>query len=206
MNLESIYTWGRKTLKDMTLNELSQLRFILDCMPDGIEIFVNDYDFTGEGKDETYRGIEDYIEKRTKDMFSATHEDYENLVGKCFMKEDKCAVVKVVGLSKKDSEFLYEQFEKDNEGMWHLTEYNWLQDTVNDAGKWFDDHRDEYLSYCLTPYTDLNINMEGMFWLGVDGNLYIDYSCGGDYYVYKPMKESMFEAIREEAIENDREQ
>ena len=32
----------------------------------------------------------------------------------------------------------------------------------------------EYKTYCITPYTDMNICSESMFLLGKDGNLYVD--------------------------------
>ena len=196
MEIKDIYSWGDKSLEDLTLNELSELDFILRCIPKGVEkkIVVN-------GKE--YRFLHEYINERTEAFFSPTREDYENIVGKCFIDERKNVALKVMGLSKDDREFLYELFEKHGDGTWHLPDYNWLQDMVKDGGKWFDEYREEYRSYCISPYTDMNIMSEEMFYLGKDGNLYIDYSCGGDYYVYTPIKETTFQLIREEAIEND---
>ena len=194
MEIKDIYEWKGKSLEDLTLNELSKLEFIYSHIPVELET-----EFKVNGKD--YKYLSDYIDERTAKFFDVTGCDFENIVGKCFMSEYKNVVVKVVGLSKNDREFLFEEFEKCGDE-WHFTDYNWLQETVKNDGWWVKEHP-EYKTYCITSYTDMNICSESMFLLGKDGNLYVDTTCGGDYCVFKPMKESMFEAIREEAIENE---
>lgn len=63
--------------------------------------------------------------------------------------------------------------------------------------------KEEYVQWCITPQTDINIASENAFLLGKDGCLYQTVSCGDDYYKFKPLKDSKFEKIRTEAIEND---
>ena len=203
MEIKDIYSWGSKSLKDMSLNELSSLEFILDHMPDGIDITIS----VGET---SFDNIRDYIEQRTNEFFNTTREDYERIVGTCFINEYKTKVLKVVGLPDADDDsnselnFLYEQYERWSDGTWHNKEYIWLQETAHEEhSELLKDWAEKYKKYCLTPQTEINLDAEGMYMLGKDGNLYSDYSCGGDYYVFKPMKLTTFELIREEAIEQD---
>ena len=212
MEIKDIYEWDKKNLKEMSLNELSNLAFILDHMPDGIDITINIWGvWSGdEEEDQTYYSLHDYIEERTKEFFNATREDYEAIVGKCFMNEKKDIAIKVVGLPDKDddsnseSNFLYEQYERWSDGTWHNKDYIWLQETAHEEhSELLKDWAEKYKKYCLTSQTEINLNAEGMYMLGKDGNLYSDYSCGGDYYVFKPIKSTTFEIIREEAIEQD---
>lgn len=203
MEIKDIYSWGSKSLKDMSLNELSSLEFILDHMPDGIDITIS----VGET---SFDNIRDYIEQRTNEFFNTTREDYERIVGTCFINEYKTKVLKVVGFPDADDDsnselnFLYEQYERWSDGTWHNKEYIWLQETAHEEhSELLKDWAEKYKKYCLTPQTEINLDAEGMYMLGKDGNLYSDYSCGGDYYVFKPMKLTTFELIREEAIEQD---
>lgn len=203
MEIKDIYSWSRKSLDELSLNELSDLEFILEHMPDGINITLN----VGET---TFDNISDYIEQRTNEFFNTTREDYERIVGTCFINEYKTKVLKVVGLPDKDddsnseSNFLFEQYEKWSDGTWHNKDYIWLQETAHEEhSELLKDWAEKYKKYCLTPQTEINLNAEGMYMLGKDGNLYSDYSCGGDYYVFKPMKSTTFELIKEEAIEQD---
>ena len=203
MEIKDIYSWGSKSLKDMSLNELSKLEFILDHMPDGIDITIS----VGET---SFDNIRDYVEQRTNEFFNTTREDYERIVGTCFINEYKTKVLKVVGFPDADDDsnselnFLYEQYERWSDGTWHNKEYIWLQETAHEEhSELLKDWAEKYKKYCLTPQTEINLDAEGMYMLGKDGNLYSDYSCGGDYYVFKPMKLTTFELIREEAIEQD---
>jgi hypothetical protein len=203
MEIKDIYSWSGKSLAELSLNDLSKLEFILDHMPDGIDITLN----VGET---TFDNISDYIEQRTNEFFNTTREDYERIVGTCFINEYKTKVLKVVGLpdvdddSNNESNFLFEQYEKWSDGTWHNKDYIWLQETAHEEhSELLKDWAEKYKKYCLTPQTEINLNAEGMYMLGKDGNLYSDYSCGGDYYVFKPMKLTTFELIREEAIEQD---
>ena len=95
--------------------------------------------------------------------------------------------------------FLYEKYEKHNDETWHQQDYIWLQETAK--SKKYPDT--EYLRWCLSNQTDMNINSEDMFMLGKDGNFYVDTSCGGDYEIYRPISEATFEIIKEEAIRLD---
>lgn len=188
--LSKMWKWDSKSLKDFDLNELSALAYVLDCMPKGITVQIND-----EGVE--YDHIEQYIEKRTEEFFATTRQDYENVVGKCFMDEDKCIIFKVVGLTDSTAEFLYEQYDKHSDGLWHHKDYNWLQHTGDSSyGK-------DYTKYILTPQTEMNVGAEEMYMLGTDGNFYVDVSCGGDYEIYRPASNALFERIRQEALEND---
>lgn len=188
--LSKMWKWDTKSLKDFDLNELSALAYVLDCMPKGITVQIND-----EGVE--YDHIEQYIEKRTEEFFATTRQDYENVVGKCFMHEDKNVIFKVVGLTDSTAEFLYEQYDKQSDGLWHHKDYIWLQHTANSSyGK-------DYSKHVLTPQTEMNVGAEEMYMLGTDGNFYVDVSCGGDYEIYRPASNALFERIRQEALEND---
>ena len=189
MNLEKkLFEWEGKHIDELPITELSTLQYIIEHLPSGITYTVK-----------SDKGIEDYIEERTNTFFEVTEEDYKKLVGKCFINEDKNVAVKVVGISDQDIDnFLYEKYLKSNDETWHTQDYIWLQEAAK--GKYAEE---EYKKWCLTSQTEMNINAEEMFMLGKDGNLYVDYSCGGDYDVYKPFGKATFELIREEAIERD---
>lgn len=198
------YDWPQKHLSELTLNELSDLEYILSHLPLDVEIKIKAEDGKEYGK---YIG--DYVYWRTKQFFSTTKEDYEKIVGKCFSNSDNTIVVKVVSLrddydnpyyesSGYMHEFLYEKYEKYKDETWHIQDYIWLQDTAK--GKFANS---KYLRWCLTSQTDMNVGSEHMFHLGKDGNLYVDMTCGGDYNIYTPFSSATFELIREEAIKND---
>jgi len=143
-------------------------------------------------------------------MNKATEEDYKKIVGKCFINDDHTVIVKVVGIRDDyDSpyyecdhhvdNFLYEKYKKHNTGIWHHQEYIWLQEIAKDRYR----PRKEYLRWCLTNQTDMNIHSKDMFRLDVDGNLYVGELCDGDYETYRPISEAVFDDIREEVIKND---
>jgi len=193
MDNKTLYELSLKHIDDLNIHELENIRFILECLPKGIDYVIN-----SEVDD-----IDDYIDKRYEDFFDASEEDYKRNIGKCFINNDKTVVIKVVGLrddydnkyyvsERYIDNFLYEKYEKYIDDTWHVQDYIWLQDTAN---------RDEkYKRWCLTPYTEMNINSEEMFKLGKDGNFYES----DNYDVYKPMSEATFELIRKEAIDNDK--
>lgn len=192
--LDMLCEWQDESIESLSLNDLSNLRYILEHLPKEIDI-----SFSVNGKD--YDCIEDYIEERTDNFFEVTRKDYEDVVGKCFMSEDKTIAFKVYQLTdREDYEFLYEIFYYYGRDVkeWHNKEYIWLQETAK--GQYADK---KYLKYCLTPQMELNIASESMFHLGRDGNFYVDITCGGDYDCYKPISENKFNLIREDAIEND---
>ena len=203
MSIEKLLAeWEDKTIDNLSITELSSLQYILEHLPAGVGYTLK----TAEGE---FYYIEEYIEHRTDTYFEAIEEDYKKLIGTCFINEDKSIVVKVVGIRDDYDDkyyevdhhvdnFLYEKYERYNDGTWHTQDYIWLQETAK--GRFAEE---EYLKWCLTSQTEMNINAEGMFMLGKDGNLYVDVSCGGDYDVYKPMSKATFELIREEAIRND---
>ena len=189
-NMTNIFKWKGKNLDDLNLRELSKLKYIVSCLPKGIKVTIS-------SGDKTYKYFDDYFMDRINNFFNATREDYEKIVGKCFKSEDR--IIKVLGMSDgHDFEFLYEEHEKYRDDSWHNKDYIWLQDTA--YGRF--PHK-EYEKYCLTPQTEMNIASESMYQLGKDGNLYVDTDCGGNYEVFKEVKESLFEVIREEALEND---
>ena len=194
MDIEKISDWNDKGLNGMTLNELSDLQYVLECLPDEVVVSIE------LDNGDTYDCIEDYIEKRTEEFFDTKKEDYEKIVGKCFINDTKDIVVKVVSVSDKDDyEFLYEEYEKYRDDNWHNKDYIWLQEHAK--GRFPDE---DYLKYCLTTQTEMNVACEEMYHLGRDGNLYVDISCGGDYMIFTPMTSNVtFEMIREEAIKND---
>ncbi len=204
--LHQLYEWQDKHIDDLPVTELSNLQYILEHLPQGIS-----YEIKSKISNET-DCIDDYFYDRQDKYFEATEEDYKSKIGECFINDDKTIVMKVVGISddydnkyyESDhhvDNFLYEKYEKYNDGSWHQQDYIWLQETAKGKHVYADNK--DYLRWCLTNQTDMNINSENMFMLGKDGNFYIDTSCGGDYEVYRPFSKATFELIREEAIKND---
>ena len=203
--LNQLYKWENKHLDDIPITELSNLKYILEHLPQGIE-------YTIKSKYGDFKYIHDYCYQIQYKYFDATEEDYKSKIGECYINDDKTIVMKVVGIRddydnpyyKCDhcvDNFLYEKYFKHNDGSWHIQDYIWLQETAKGKHKYAEDK--EYLRWCLTNQTEMNVNAEGMFMLGKDGNFYIDTSCGGDYEVYRPFSKATFELIREEAIKND---
>lgn len=123
MDIEKISDWNDKGLNGMTLNELLDLQYVLDCLPDEVVVSIELYN------GDTYDCIEDYIEERRDEFFDMPREEYEKIVGKCFINDSKDIVVKVVGMSDKEEyEFLYEEYQQARDGSWHGEDYNWLQE------------------------------------------------------------------------------
>lgn len=194
--------WGEKRLDEIPITELSDLRFIINNLPTDVKVEIKN------DKGETVH-IDEYVDARIEEFFNVPDEDFEKLVGKCFMNKEKTVVVKVVGLrDDKDNpyyershyieEFLFEKYEQYGDNKWHVPDYIWLQETAR--GRFA---KEEYIRWCFTPQTDINCSSEEMFHLGRDGNLYVDTTCGDDFMVFKPMSEATFELIRREAIETD---
>lgn len=164
--------------------------------------YVYESDFNEEESDDTI--------KLDEDFFDCNIDDYKAIVGKCFRHKD--IVLKVLGIrddfdnkyykvDQLEKEFLYEQYEFYN-NKWHIPDYIWLQDMVYDKNATKED-KEEYLRFCFTPNTEMNIGREGMYLLGKDGLLYADYHCSGEYTQYKEILNETFEQIRQEAIDND---
>ena len=199
---DKLFEWEDKSIDNLPITELSSLQYVLEHLPAGVGYTIK----SSEGE---FDCIDDYIEHRTDKFFEATEEDYKRLIGKCFVNDDKSIVIKVVGIRddydskyyKSDhhvDNFLYEEYHRWNDGSWHQKNYIWLQETAK--GKFAEE---EYLKWCLTNQTEMNIGREEMYMLGKDGNFYVDVSCGGDYEIFRPMSEATFELIREEAIRKD---
>lgn len=181
-------------MNDFTLEDFSKLTDVLFDLPKEVSWEIN-------YKGKTYLDIDDLIYDAQQEFFDTKLEDYKKMVGKCFIDNDKTTVLKVVGLPEGKNEypyFLYEEYHCDRSGNWHHKSYNWLQNSVHGE---YPNKKNE--KYCLTPETEMNVAAEEMYNLGIDGNLYVDYSCGGDYIVYKPCKESLFKYAKEDAIDND---
>ena len=145
------------------------------------------------------------VDLETDDFFKVDISDYTKLVGKAFINNKLGVAVKVIGIPEGNEnhhwtprEFLYEAFYQYRDKTWHQNDYIWLQHQA--YGKFA---KEEYIQWCITPQTDINIASENAFSLGKDGCLYQTVSCGDDYYKFKPLKDSKFEKIRTEAIEND---
>lgn len=164
--------------------------------------YIYESDFNEEESDDSI--------KLDEDFFDCNIDDYKAIVGKCFRHKD--IVLKVLGIrddfdnkyykvDQLEKEFLYEQYEFYN-NKWHIPDYIWLQDMVYDKNATKED-KEEYLRFCFTPNTEMNIGREEMYLLGKDGLLYADYHCSGEYTQYKEIPNETFERIRQEAIDND---
>ena len=187
------YDFKGKKVEELSLKELSILQGLLEMLPEGVT-----YTITRTDTKQQFDYIDTFIEDMNEAFFDVPDKDIEKLVGTCFINDAKDEVVKIVGMSDEAYKFLYEKYEKWSDGEWHCENYNWLQDSV------YGQFPDEKLKkYCLTPQTNMNIASESMFQVGRDGNLYIDVTCGFDYEIYKPMKLSTFELIKNNALEND---
>ena len=160
-------------------------------------------DFNEEETDDTVRLDEDF--------FDCNIDDYKAIIGKCFRHGD--VVLKVLGIRDDfdnkyykdghyETEFLYEQYECYS-GEWHIQDYIWLQENV--YGKYASESdKKEYLRFCFTSNTEMNIAREGMYLLGKDGLLYVDDDCSGECYIcYEEIPNEVFEKIRTKAIAND---
>ena len=138
-------------------------------------------------------------------------DDYKAIVGKCFRHGD--VVLKVLGIRDDfdnkyykdghyETEFLYEQYERYSDE-WHIQDYIWLQETVFSEYASESDKK-EYMRFCFTPNTEMNIGREGMYMLGKDGLLYTDDDCSSERYNrFEEISNELFEQIRQEAIAND---
>lgn len=138
-------------------------------------------------------------------------DDYKAIVGKCFRHGD--VVLKVLGIRDDfdnryykdghyETEFLYEQYERYSDE-WHIQDYIWLQETVFSEYASESDKK-EYMRFCFTPNTEMNIGREGMYMLGKDGLLYTDDDCSSERYNrFEEIPNELFEQIRQEAIAND---
>ena len=190
-----LFSYGTK-LEEMPITLLSSIRYILENLPEGIT-----YNINVTGKDgKTYDHIDEYVDDRIEEFFDIPDEMYEKTVGKCFLNSKKDIAV---GLTDDKYEFLFEKYEKygRDEKTWNVQDYNTLQERLTSEYT-REDEKKKYQEYALTDQTDINLCGENMFHIGKDGNLYVDMTCGDDYDVYTPIKESTFELIKAEALEN----
>ena len=178
-----------KSIKEYTLQELCNLRSIIENLP--TECYVSlDLNMTGD-----YTDIYEYIDNYEKDFFNVSDDTYNNIVDKIFVsgnetnKFNYSKILKVVGFNPLDpTEFFYEEYIKSN-GEWYQPDYNYLQEHI--------DKNSIYAQYKDKPEVFINIREEEMYMLGKDGNLYVDESCGGDYSVFTPINDEItFNLIR----------
>lgn len=129
-------------------------------------------------------------------FFVDDYVDYKKIVGKCFINEEIGVAVKILEIPNDEYheiepyEFIYEMCENCIDG-WNFEDYNWLQE-----------HTDAYEKYKITPYANMNIASENMFYLGKNGKLYTTVDCGDEYYEFTEITVDEFEKIRNEAIKN----
>lgn len=198
--------YSNKTLDEMTITELFDLRMALENMPKGMDSKIT---FTWRGKE--YDDIEDLHMDAITEYFSPTEDIMKTLVGKCLKEPFGDTVIKIVGLRDdydspyyKDQfdEFLYEKYEKYRDGTWHPQDYIWLQKEAVSKYR-TEEERNKYKRWCHTTQTELNYASESMYMVGKDGKLFIDYDCSNDYKALIPISNKTFEKIRKEALEND---
>ena len=160
-------------------------------------VYKSEFDvIDDEESDDTVR-LED-------DFFDCDINAYKTIIGKCFRHGN--VVLKVLGIRidsdyKYYKSFLYEQYERFCDE-WHIQDYIWLQDIVHNKYT-PESYKNEYLKFCITPNTEMNIGREGMYLLGKDGLLYKDVNCSGESYRFEEIPNEVFEKIRTEAIAND---
>lgn len=190
--------YSSKRVKELTFQEVEELKAIISRLPKDTVVKVEDEDFNNEIEfDEAVYDIQD-------DWFDVDDEVYESLVGKCFINNARDEIVKVIGLSKglcseraeyEDAyEFIYERFyyaTVKGRPSWVLPDYIWLQETAN--------YDEKYKNYCLSPLAEMNIASENMYHVGKDGKLYVDHTCGGDYEMYEEVNEHLFLYAKDDA-------
>lgn len=184
------------SIKDFSITELSELRSIIDDLPDEFSYKIN----IG-GKE--YDWLDDLIEDREKELFNITPEDYKKIVGNVYINKKKDIILKVVGFNEytyKDdpyyTNFFYIEYWKDNNDNWHPQDSYLLKNQIQRFHE--DDqtifYREHYSD--LPPETSVNLCSEHMYMLGIDGNLYVDYSCNSDWECFEKMKDDrLFKCI-----------
>lgn len=80
-------------MKDFSIAELSELRSIIDDLPDEFSYKINI-----DGKE--YEYLDQLIEEREKELFNTTPEDYKNIVGNVYINKKKDIILKVVGFNE----------------------------------------------------------------------------------------------------------
>ena len=198
-----LYEWEDKSLEELPISDLSLLQYVLEHLPQGIDYTI---------KDNEKLSIGDYVYNTIDNFLKVPDEDYDNIEGKCFFCEDTATVIKVLHIMKGDElkdfnkvEFVYEEYEQYKDGSWHCKDYLNLQENAKgNHPASMNEYYGKYKKYAdISPNADINLCGENMYQLGKDGNIYVDYSCGGDFYIYKPCRESKWLSAKEEAYDND---
>ena len=201
--ISKLHEWEDKPLNELPISDLSLLQYVIEHLPLGITYKI---------KDNEKLSIGDYVYNTIDNFLKVSDEDYDNIEGKCFFCEDTSTVIKVLHVMKENElqdfdkvEFVYEEYEQYKDGSWHCKDYLNLQENAKgNHPKSMNEYYDKYKKYaCISPNADINLYGESMYQLGRDGKLYVDYSCGGDFYVYKPCRESKWLSAKEEAYDND---
>lgn len=184
----------RKSIKEYHITELSNLAYIIDTLPLEIDNTLN---IDGEEID-----IDEYIERRTEQFFSVPDKNFEDIVGKAFINKEQNVIFKVVGYNPHSpGEFYYEQYSRTRTG-WEPKDSIWLdEESVDFLRPYYtgEGELEALETWGKDPAVDMNIGREEMYMLGIDGNMYVDTSCGGDYDVYYQMNDggATFELIKQ---------
>lgn len=126
------------------------------------------------------------------------YEEFKKIEGKCFINETLGEAVKIIKIPNDEYdnfelyEFIFEKFYQNTLGEWYAEDYIWLQEQ----------DEVEFNKYKLTEFADMNIASENMMHLGKDGMIYINVSCGNEYYQLHQITEQEFNKIRKQAIKN----
>lgn len=183
----------RKSIKDYGITELSDLQYAIENLPLEMKDTLN---IDGKEVD-----IEEYIENYTEEFFDVPDSAFKEIVGKTYVNKDNDLIFKVVGYNPHNpAEFYYEQYSKNRSG-WEPKDYIWLEDGDNEWSKQYYTEPgalEALEKWEKDPNVDMNVAAEEMYMLGKDGNMYVDYSCGGDYEVYTPIDDNgaTFELIK----------
>ena len=175
-----------KPIEEYTFLELCNLRNQIESLPQECDVSIR---VSGNILD-AYTYINTVEEK----FFDVPNYKFKDIVGKIFINDGirKDTIFKIVGYNLSNPiEFFFEKYVKYNDG-WGQDDYNWLQNSCTENSL--------YEEYRKHPEIDMNVSGENMFLLGIDGNIYIDYDCGGDYYKYIPFNDEItFNLIKFEA-------
>lgn len=166
-----------KPIEEYTFLELCNLRNQIESLPQECDVFIR---VSGNVLDACT-----YINTVEEEFFDVPDYKFNDIVGKIFIKEGirKDAIFKVVGYNpSKPIEFFFEKYIRYNDGRGR-DDYNWLQDNI--------DENPTYEEYKNRPEVDVNVCAEYMFLLGKDGNIYVDYDCGGNYCRYIPFDDEI---------------
>lgn len=183
------------SIKDFSNAELSELRSIIDDLPDEFSYKINI-----DGKE--YEYLDELIEEREKELFNTIPEDYKKIVGNVYINKKKDIILKVVGFNeytyKNDpyyTEFFYIEYWKDKNDNWHVQDDYLLKDRIERCSFDIDIFYKEHYSD-LPPETSINLCREDSYILGIDGNLYVDYDCNSAWECFEKMKnDKLFKCI-----------